>query len=109
MALVVGAEEITSALFGYGVFDEFKCFQFCKSTFLFCFRITCFAIIKVFSAFLFARKYKNPFLFFTDFSIDKYFNQYFFFDDIGFIIIPIATSISSWVNALLLFLKLIFK
>ena len=29
-----------------------------------------------------------------------------FFNDFGFIIIPIATSISSWVNAFLLFLKL---
>ena len=30
----------------------------------------------------------------------------FYFDKVGFIIIPIATSISSWINAFLLFLNL---
>ena len=49
---------------------------------------------------------KISFLLFIDFCINKYFYKYLFFKKIGFIIIPIATSISSWINAILLFIKL---
>ena len=66
-----------------------------------------FAIIKVFSTFLFARNdTKTPFYFSLISVLINISISLLFFDDVGFIIIPIATSISSWINALLLFLKL---
>ena len=36
MALIVGSEEITSALFGYGAFDVESVSKFCKSFILLC-------------------------------------------------------------------------
>ena len=107
MALIVGSEEITSALFGYGAFDNSSVTYSAKALYYFALGLPAFAIIKVFSTFLFARNNtKTPFYYslisvFINISI-----SILFFDDIGFIIIPIATSISSWINALLLFLNL---
>ena len=43
-------------------------------------------------------------MFATNFS--SFFISVYYFSDIGFIIIPIATSISSWFNSILLFLFL---
>ena len=66
-----------------------------------------FAIIKVFSTFLFARNdTKTPFYYSLISVLINISISLLFFDEFGFIIIPIATSISSWINALLLFLKL---
>ena len=75
MALIVGSEEITSALFGYGAFDEVKCFKFSKSFIFFCnWDLPAFSIIKVFSTFLFARdNTKSPFYYFFIFSFNKYY------------------------------------
>ena len=107
MALIVGSEEITSALFGYGAFDNSSVTYSAKALYYFALGLPAFAIIKVFSTFLFARNNtKTPFYYslisvFINISI-----SILFFEDIGFIIIPIATSISSWINALLLFLNL---
>ena len=65
------------------------------------------SIIKVFSSFLFARhNTKVPFYFsLVSVALNAFISIY-FFNRIGFIIIPIATTISSWVNALLLFIFL---
>jgi len=66
-----------------------------------------FAIIKVFSTFLFARNdTKTPFYYSLISVLINISISIIFFDTIGFLIIPIATSISSWINVLLLFLKL---
>ena len=110
MALVVGSEEITSALFGYGAFDELSVSNSAKALFYFALGLPAFAIIKVFSTFLFARgNTKTPFLFFLISVLINISISVLFFDEIGFIIIPIATSISSWINALLLFYKIKLK
>ena len=107
MALIIGSEEITSALFGYGAFDNLSVANSAKALYYFALGLPAFAIIKVFSTFLFARNNtKTPFYYslisvFINISI-----SILFFDELGFIIIPIATTISSWINALLLFLKL---
>jgi len=107
MALVVGAEEITSALFGYGVFNELSVSNSAKALFYFALGLPAFAVIKVFSAFLFARgNTKTPFYFSLISVLINISISILFFKEVGFIIIPIATSISSWVNALLLFIKL---
>ncbi len=108
MALLVGSEKITSALFGYGAFDIFSVKNSAKALFYFALGLPAFAIIKVFSTFLFARDdTKSPFYYSFISVIMNISISILFFDKIGFIIIPIATSISSWVNAFLLFFKLL--
>ena len=107
MALIVGSEEITSALFGYGAFDADSIANSAKALYYFALGLPAFAIIKVFSTFLFARdNTKTPFYYSLISVLINISISILFFKDIGFIIIPIATSISSWVNALLLFIKL---
>ena len=107
MALVVGAEEITSALFGYGAFDKTSVINSANALYYFALGLPAFAIIKVFSTFLFARNdTKTPFYYSLISVLINISISIIFFDTIGFLIIPIATSISSWINVLLLFLKL---
>ena len=48
MALIVGSEEITSALFGYGAFDKLSVTNSAKAFFIFALGLPAFAIIKVF-------------------------------------------------------------
>ncbi len=107
MALIVGSKEITSALFGYGAFDTISVSNSANALYYFALGLPAFAIIKVFSTFLFARNdTKTPFYYSLVSVIINISISVLFFDDVGFIIIPIATSISSWINALLLFIKL---
>ena len=109
-ALLISSEEITSALFGYGSFDIFSVKNSANALFYFALGLPAFALIKVFSSFLFARhNTKIPFYFsFLSVVINISISVY-FFDKIGFIIIPIATTISSWFNSLILFMYLVFK
>ena len=66
-----------------------------------------FALIKVFSSFFFANHdTKTPFYISLISVILNIFISVYYFSEIGFIIIPIATSISSWFNSILLFLFL---
>jgi putative peptidoglycan lipid II flippase len=66
-----------------------------------------FSLIKVFSTFFFARhNTKIPFYISLLSVLLNIFISVIFFKQIGFIIIPIATTISSWFNALLLFIFL---
>ena len=107
MALIVGSEEITSALFGYGAFDKLSVSNSAKALYYFALGLPAFAIIKVFSTFLFARNNtKTPFYYSLVSVLINIAISIIFFKKVGFIIIPIATSISSWINAILLFSKL---
>ena len=107
MALLVGSEQITSALFGYGAFDNNSVQNSAKALFYFALGLPAFAIIKIFSTFLFARdNTKSPFYYSLISVLINVSISIFYFDKVGFIIIPIATSISSWINAFLLFIKL---
>ena len=64
-------------------------------------------MIKVFSTFFFANQdTKTPFYISLFSVILNIFISLFYFKSIGFIIIPIATSISSWINSILLFIFL---
>ena len=107
MALLVGSEQITSALFGYGAFDNNSVQNSAKALFYFALGLPAFAIIKIFSTFLFARNNtKSPFYYSLISVLINITISIIFFKQIGFIIIPIATTISSWINAILLFIKL---
>ena len=109
LALVIGSEEITSSLFGYGSFDVISVKNSADALFYFALGLPAFSIIKIFSAFLFARhNTKIPFYFSLVSVILNILISIIFFKEIGFIIIPIATSISSWVNVFLLLIYLNF-
>ena len=103
-ALIIASEEITSSLFGYGSFDEVSVKNSARALYYFAFGLPAFALIKIFSSFLFARQNtKIPFYYSLVSVIFNIVISVFFFKEVGFIIIPIATTISSWINVLLLF------
>ncbi len=107
IALLIASEEIISSLFGYGSFDELSVKNSAKALFYFAIGLPAFSLIKVFSAFFFARhNTKIPFYISLMSVLLNIMISVFFFRELGFIIIPIATTISSWFNALLLFIFL---
>ncbi len=109
-ALLIASEEITSSLFGYGSFDTLSVKNSAIALFYFALGLPAFSIIKIFSSFLFARHNTRMPFYFSLFSV--FINvaiSLYFFNKIGFIIIPIATTISSWFNAIILFIYLINK
>ncbi len=107
IALILGSQQIISALFGYGSFDETAVLNSSLALYYFALGLPAFALIKVFSSFFFANhNTKTPFYIslisvFLNILISVY-----YFNEIGFIIIPIATTISSWFNGILLFVFL---
>ena len=63
VALYIGSDEIVSALFGYGSFNEEGVFNTGRALFYFGIGLPAFALIKVFSTFFFANHdTKTPFL-----------------------------------------------
>ena len=107
LALIVGSEEIVSALFGYGSFDQKSLNNSSLALYYFALGLPAFALIKVFSSFFFANHdTKTPFLISLISVVLNIVISIYYFKQIGFIIIPIATSISSWFNSILLFLFL---
>ncbi len=110
LALMVGSEQITSALFGYGSFDEESVKNSAKALFYFSLGLPAFSLIKIFSTFLFARDdTRTPFKYSLISVILNIIISIMFFSKIGFIIIPIATTISSWFNGLILLIFVINK
>ena len=106
-ALLIGSDEIISALFGYGSFSSEAVLNSAKALYYFSFGLPAFALIKVFSSFFFANHdTKTPFFISLISVFLNVFLSVYFFESIGFIIIPIATSISSWFNSLVLFIFL---
>ena len=104
IALIIGSEQIISALFGYGSFNETSVNNSSLALYYFALGLPAFALIKVFSSFFFANHdTKTPFYISLISVLINIFISIYYFDQIGFIIIPIATSISSWFNSILLF------
>jgi len=107
VALLIASEQIISALFGYGSFDEVGIKNSAKALFYFALGLPAFSLIKVFSSFFFARhNTKLPFYISLVSVLLNIIISVIFFQKIGFIIIPIATTISSWFNSILLFIFL---
>ena len=107
IALIIGSEQIISALFGYGSFNENSVNNSSLALYYFALGLPAFALIKVFSSFFFANHdTKTPFYISLISVLLNIFISIYYFSEIGFIIIPIATSISSWFNSILLFLFL---
>ena len=103
-ALLIASEEIISALFGYGSFDQVSVLNSGKALYYFALGLPAFSLIKVFSSFFFANHdTKIPFYISLFSVLTNIVISISYFNEIGFIIIPIATTISSWFNAILLF------
>ena len=97
-------------MFGYGSFDFSSVKNSSSALFYFALGLPAFAIIKIFSSFLFARhNTKLPFYFSVFSVILNIIISVYFFNKIGFIIIPIATTLSSWFNSVLLLIYLVNK
>jgi len=78
-----------------------------KALYYFGLGLPAFAFIKVFSTFFFANNdTKTPFYISLIAVIINILISLYYFKSIGFIIIPIATSISSWFNSIVLFIYL---
>ena len=107
VALIIGSEYIVSALFGYGSFNENDVQNSAKALYFFAIGLPAFSLIKIFSSFFFANhNTKTPFYISLLSVILNIIISIYYFKEIGFIIIPIATSISSWFNGILLFIFL---
>ena len=105
IALFIASSLIVSALFGYGSFSEISVENSAKALFYFAFGLPAFSLIKVFSSFFFARHdTKTPFYISLVSVLLNILISVLLFQKVGFIIIPIATSISSWFNAIFLYI-----
>ena len=101
LGLILASEEIVNALFGYGSFTRENIIMTASALKFFGYGIPAFALIKILSNLFFARNntktpfYISIFVVFLNIVISIS-----FFNKTGFIIIPIATSISTWVGVI---------
>ena len=101
IGLILASEEIITALFGYGSFNVTSVNNTAIALTFFAFGLPAFAILKILSNFFFARNdTKLPFYLSVMSVILNILISVSLFDKIGFIIIPIATSVSSWINVI---------
>jgi len=99
VALILASEEIITSLFGYGSFDKTSVTNTAMALTFFAFGVPAFSILKIFSNFFFARNdTKTPFYLSVISVTLNIFISVSLFNRFGFVIIPIATSISSWIN-----------
>jgi len=102
VALMLAAEQIITSLFGYGSFDNVSVNNTAIALTFFAIGVPAFSILKIFSNFFFARNdTKTPFYLSLISVILNILISISFFKKFGFVIIPIATSISSWINVFL--------
>ena len=102
LGLILASNEIISALFGYGSFTSNDVEMAADALKFFGYGVPAFALIKILSNFFFARdNTKTPFYISTFVVSLNILLSIIFFSKIGFIIIPIATSISTWVGVFL--------
>ena len=102
LGLILASEQIVNALFGYGSFNIENINMTASALKYFGYGIPAFALIKILSNFFFARNNtKTPFYTSTFIVLLNILISISFFNKIGFIIIPIATSISTWVGVMI--------
>ena len=99
--LIFASNEIVNALFGYGSFSENDVEMTAAALKFFGYGVPAFALIKILSNFFFARdNTKTPFYISVFIVFLNIVLSLSFFNKIGFIIIPIATSISTWIGVI---------
>ena len=97
--LILASKEIVNALFGYGSFTKNDVEMTATALKFFGYGVPAFALIKILSNFFFARdNTKTPFYVSTFIVFLNILISVIFFRKIGFTIIPIATSISTWIG-----------
>ena len=110
LGLILASNEIVNALFGYGSFAVEDINMTATALKYFGYGIPAFALIKILSNFFFARNNtKIPFYISSFIVLINIIISLTFFKEIGFIIIPIATSISTWVGIIIYFYLLNIK
>ena len=109
LGLIIASKEIVNGLFGYGSFTSKDVEMTSDALMFFGYGVIAFALVKILANFFFARDntitpfYISSFIVFLNVIISVS-----FFNKIGFLIIPIATSISTWIGVLI-FLYLLVK
>ena len=102
LGLIIASEEIVNGLFGYGSFSPNDVELTADALMFFGYGITAFALVKILSNFFFARdNTKTPFYISSFIVFLNIILSLSLFNQIGFLIIPIATSISTWVGVLI--------
>ena len=108
--LILASEQIVNALFGYGSFSQKDVEMTANALKYFGYGVPAFALVKILSNFFFARDntiipfYISMFIVILNILISVS-----FFSKLGFIIIPIATSISTWFGVFIYFYLLYLK
>jgi putative peptidoglycan lipid II flippase len=104
IGLIIASNEIVNALFGYGSFSTKDVEMTADALRYFGFGVPAFALIKILSNFFFARNNtKSPFYISIFIVLANISISLSFFSQVGFIIIPIATSISTWLGVIIYF------
>ena len=104
LGLIIASEQIINGLFGYGSFTLRDVEMTSIALKFFGYGVIAFAFVKILQIFFFARNntktpfYISSFMVFLNIIISLS-----FFAQIGFLIIPIATSISTWIGVLIYF------
>ncbi len=102
LGLIFSSHEIVNALFGYGSFSLENVNMTATALKFFGFGVPAFALIKILSNFFFARNNtKIPFYISSTIVLINILLSVSFFSHVGFIIIPIATSFSTWIGVIL--------
>ncbi|MDC3104383.1 murein biosynthesis integral membrane protein MurJ [Candidatus Pelagibacter bacterium] len=107
IGLIIASDQIVSALFGYGSLSSESVQLIALALKFFGYGVPAFALIKIFANFFFARDdTKSPFYISSFIVCLNIFISVVFFNKYGFIIIPIATSISTWAGVIVYFIVL---
>ena len=108
LGLIIASQQIISALFGYGSFLKTDVILTAQALKYFGFGVPAFALIKVVSNFFFARdNTKIPFYISVFSVLLNILISVIYFKELGFIIIPIATSIATWCAVIIYFILLL--
>ena len=104
VGLFIASKEIVNCLFGYGSFDSEDVIYTSMALTFFAIGVPAFALNKILSTFYFARNNtKLPFYISLVSMITNIIISVSLFKKYGFIIIPIATSISTWLAVVIYF------
>ena len=107
LGLIIASEEIINALFGYGSFSTQDVLLTSKALVYFGYGVPAFALIKILSNLFFARdNTKIPFYISTAIVLLNVSISIVFFNTVGFLIIPLATSISTWIGVIIFFITI---
>ncbi len=99
LGLVIASSEIVNALFGYGSFKMQDVEMTSSALIFFGYGVIAFSLIKILANFFFARdNTKTPFYISSFIVLLNLIISVSFFNKVGFIIIPIATSLSTWIG-----------